>query len=44
VYIGGAGIPYFWEALGAALTLLILYVYFLSATQQRIFRRPAPQS
>jgi hypothetical protein len=42
VTIGGAGIPYFWELLGAALTLLVLYVYFLSATQQRLFRRPAP--
>jgi hypothetical protein len=44
VTIGGAGLPYFWELLGAALTLLVLYVYFLSATQQRMFRRPAPQS
>jgi hypothetical protein len=42
VNIGGAGVPYFWELLGAALTLLVLYVYFLSATQQRMFRRPAP--
>jgi hypothetical protein len=44
VYIGGTGIPYFWELLGAALTLLLLYIYFLSATQQRLFRRPAPQA
>jgi len=43
VSIGGAGIPYFWELLAAALTLLLLYVYFLSATQQRLLRRSAPQ-
>jgi hypothetical protein len=44
VYIGGAGVPYFWELLAAALALLLLYIYFLSATQQRVFRRPAPQA
>ena len=44
VYIGGAGFPYFWELLGAALSLLLLYVYFLSATQQRMLRRPASRS
>jgi hypothetical protein len=44
VYIGGAGIPYFWELLGAALALLLLYVYFLAATQQRMFRRTAPRA
>jgi hypothetical protein len=43
VYMGGAGIPYFWELLGAALALLVLYVYFLAATQQRMFRRPSPR-
>ena len=44
VYIGGVGMPYFWELLAAALALLLLYVYFLSATQQRMFRRPAPHA
>jgi len=43
VYLGGAGVPYFWELLGAALALLLLYVYFLAATQQRMFRRQAPR-
>ena len=44
VSIGGTGIPYFWELFGAALTLLVLYVYFLSATQPRLSRRQATQS
>jgi hypothetical protein len=39
VMIGGAGVPYFWEILAAALALLLLYVYFLSATQERTARR-----
>jgi hypothetical protein len=43
VYLGGAGVPYFWELFGAALALLLLYVYFLAATQQRMFRRQAPR-
>jgi hypothetical protein len=44
IYIGGAGVPYFWELLGAAVALLLLYVYFLAATQQRMFRRQAPRA
>jgi hypothetical protein len=44
VYIGGAGVPYFWEVVGAAVALLLLYVYFLAATQQRMFRRQAPRA
>ena len=41
ISLGGAGVPYFWELLGAATALLLLYVYFLAATQQRMFRRQA---
>jgi hypothetical protein len=44
VYVGGAGVPYFWELLGAAVALLLLYVYFLAATQQRMFRRQPPRA